>query len=129
MLKIYFQADSRYKVDRKFVKTYLAKAWSEKSLPEGVLSLAIVGARKARQLAKEYLHDNQEHPILTFPYLKKVGRFPEENEDLVGEIVICYPQASLYAADQDREINTVLSQFIDHALAIMSSEFAKIPKP
>jgi len=125
MLKIYFQADSRYKIDRVFVKNYLLKAWKARNLPEGTLGISFVGARKGRALAREYLKDDTEHPVLTFPYVAKTRRFPQETEDLVGEIVVCYPQVSLYAAEQDKEINLVISHFIDHALTIMSSEYQK----
>ena len=125
MLKIYFTADSRYKVDRRFVKNYLQTSWTDRGLPEGIVSIAFVGARKGRELAREHLKEDTEHPVLTFPYVAKLGRFPKENEDLVGEIVICYPQVSIYAAEQDKEVNTVIKQFIDHAITVMSSEMRK----
>lgn len=122
MLKIYFTADSRYKLDKRFVKAYLREHWQDKGLPDGALSIAFVGIRKARQLAKEFLHDKVEHPVLTFPYLSHVRAFPNETDNLQGEIVICYPQVSLYAADKNQEINKVVSHFIDHALTIMAME-------
>jgi len=125
MLKIYFTADSRYKLDKNFIKRYLAKEWQKRELPEGALSIAFVGARKARELARKYLHDDTEHPILTFSYLTHVRRFPKETENLQGEIVICYPQVSLYAADKNQEINMVISHFIDHSLTIMAAERQK----
>ncbi len=125
MLKIYFTADSRYKIDKKFVKKYLASCWQARDLPSGALSIAFVGSRKARALAKQYLNDDIEHPILTFPYLTHVRAFPQETEALQGEIVICYPQVSLYAADKNQEINKVISHFIDHSLTIMVSQRQK----
>lgn len=125
MLKIYFTADSRYKLDKRFVKTYLKKQWQERDLPDGALSIAFVGSRKGRELAKTYLHEQVEHPVLTFPYLSHVRKFPNETEHLQGEIVICYPQVSLYAADKNQEINKVVSHFIDHALSIMVMERRK----
>lgn len=125
MLKIYFTADSRYQLDKYFIKSYLAEQWLGRGLPEGVLSIAFVGVRKARRLAKDYLNEETEHPVLTFPYLARVRNFPHETENLLGEIVICYPQVSLFAADKNQEINKVVSHFIDHALTIMSMEHKK----
>jgi rRNA maturation RNase YbeY len=125
MVKIYFTADSRYKIDRSFVKKYLSSSWCGRELPEGVLSIAFVGSRKARDLAKRYLKDDVEHPVLTFPYLSCLRRFPQESENLLGEIIICYPQVSLYAAEKNQEINTVISHFIDHALTVMATKQKK----
>lgn len=122
MPKIYFTADSRYGVDRKHVKAYLNKNWIERGLPEGTLNISFVGSRKAKQLAAQYLHDHEEHPVLTFPYLSRVRQFPHESSALLGEIVISYPQVSLYAAQQDQEINKVIAHFIDHALSVMVNE-------
>jgi rRNA maturation RNase YbeY len=126
MLKIYFTSDSRYKIDRIFVKKYLSKRWQDKNLPDGTLSISFVGARKARELSKKYLKDDIDHPVLTFPYLTTKKIFPPESENLLGEIVVCYAQVRLYAAEKDQEINTVISHFIDHALTIMTTEKNKI---
>jgi len=125
MLKIYFTADSRYQLDKVFIKKYLEKQWQARDLPDGALSIAFVGSRKAKVLAKKYLNDNIEHPILTFPYLSHVRSFPNEKENLQGEIVICFPQVSLYAADKNQETNKVISHFIDHALTILVMERQK----
>lgn len=127
MLKVYFTADSRYGVDRKFVKDYLRRTWAEKELMAGVLSVAFVGSRKARKLANEYLHENQEHPVLTFPLRVSEKHFGNEvGENLLGEIVVCYPQVSLYAAEQDKEINKVIAQFLDHAVSVLANELRRI---
>jgi ssRNA-specific RNase YbeY (16S rRNA maturation enzyme) len=130
MLKIYFSSDARYGVDRKFVKSYLQKIWQEKELNSGVLSVVFVGSRKAKKLAKLYLKDDHEHPVITFPLLTKERQFNTEvtEDKLLGEIIVCYPQVTLYAADQDKEINRVIGQFLDHAVTILGNELRKIEK-
>jgi rRNA maturation RNase YbeY len=125
MLNIYFSSDSRYKVDRKFVVEYLQKIWKHKELPSGILSVIFVGSRKARELAKKYINDDHEHPVLTFPLVTHERHFDDHLEGtLLGEIVICYPQVTLFAAEHDKEINKVIAQFLDHAVSILSQEFA-----
>ena len=127
MLTIYCTSDSRYHVDRKLVRRYLTEVWSNRELPSGVLSVAFVGSRKARVLAKEYLKEDQEHPVLTFPFITHEQSFPENGSEspLLGEIVVCYPQVTLYAAEQDKEINKVIMQFLDHAVSVLAQEFIK----
>lgn len=125
MFEVFIKTDSRYKIERRFVKAYLTSVWKEKNLPNGTLSVAFVGARKAKQMASKYLHDQEAHPVLTFPY-NKTGAdvFPgEDNEKLLGEIVICYPQVTLYATDNNREINKVIVQFLDHAVSILKGSY------
>lgn len=122
MLSIDIHSDSRYKVKRNEVREYVSVQWKERELPEGKLDIAFVGSRKARALSKQYLKDDAPHPVLTFPY---ASRFPHET-NVVGEIIICFPQVVLYAADQDKEIDKVVRQFLDHAITIFSNEFRKI---
>ena len=127
MLKIYYTADSRYKVDRRFVLSYIQKSWLEREMPSGVLSVAFVGSRKGRQLAKEYLKDDIEHPVITFPLVTREGHFEVQNDEtLLGEIVICYPQVALYAADKNREINKIIEQFLDHAISVLKQNLGSI---
>lgn len=127
MLNIYCTSDSRYHVDRKLVRHYLLEQWKNRELPDGVLSVVFVGSRKARALAKEFLHDDQEHPVLTFPFVAHEQSFPDPASEgtLLGEIVVCYPQVTLYATEQDKEINKVITQFLDHAVTILANEFIK----
>jgi len=127
MLKIYYSADSRYKVDRRFVLAYIQQSWVEREMPSGVLSVAFVGSRKAKKLAVEYLHDNIEHPVITFPLVTKEQHFEiATGENLLGEIVICYPQVALYAADKNREINKIIEQFLDHAISVLKQNLGEV---
>jgi rRNA maturation RNase YbeY len=109
------------------VRRYVSDLWTNRELPSGVLSIVFVGSRKARALAKEYLKEDQEHPVLTFPYIAHEQTFPQSDNEgvLLGEIVVCYPQVTLYAAEQDKEINKVIMQFLDHAINILAQEFVK----
>lgn len=122
MVSIDIQSDSRYKVDRTRVREYVSEQWSERQLPEGKLDISFVGSRKARALSKQYLKDDAPHPVLSFPY---TSRFPHKT-DVVGEIIICFPQVVLYAADQDKEVDKVIRQFLDHAITIFTNEFRTI---
>lgn len=119
MLRIDVSADPRYKIDRRFIRTFLKEGWEKRSLPAGTVSVAFVGSRKARELAKKYLHDDTAHPVITVPHGKGTP-FPG-SDNMVGEIVICFSQVVIFAAEQDKEINTVISQFLDHAMTVLSN--------
>ncbi len=119
MLRIDVSADPRYKIDRRFIRKFLKDGWEKRSLPTGTVSVAFVGSRKARELAKKYLHDDQPHPVITVPHGTKGATFPGV-DNTVGEIIICFSQVVIFAAEQDKEINTVISQFLDHAMTVLS---------
>ena len=77
--------------------------------------------------AKTYLKEDSAHPVLTFPYLVQNKKFPQdEKENLIGEIIICYPQVSLHAANQDKEINKIIAQFLNHAVTVLANELRKV---
>lgn len=126
-VKIYFTSGARYQVSRRFVKDYVARLWKEKDLPPGTLSVVFVGSRKGRELARDYIKDDHAHPVLTFPLITRERHFEEKQKEmLLGEIVICYPQVTLYAAEQDKEINKVIAQFLDHAVGVLGMELKKV---
>ncbi|PJE63869.1 hypothetical protein COU89_00950 [Candidatus Roizmanbacteria bacterium CG10_big_fil_rev_8_21_14_0_10_45_7] len=120
MLHIDVSADPRYKIDRRFIRSFLKDGWEKRLLPSGKVSVAFVGSRKARELAKKYLHDDTAHPVITVPHGTKGALFPG-GDDVIGEIVICFSQVVIFAAEQDKEINTVISQFLDHAMTVLSN--------
>ena len=52
-------------------------------------------------------------PVLSFTYTND----PESNdENIVGEVVICYPQAVLLAAERDKRVEPMIQQLIEHGI-------------
>lgn len=66
-----------------------------------------------KQIAKTYKQENVALPVLAFPY--KQGE-QADGERIIGEVVICYPQAILLAAERTKTVDTMMKQLIEHGI-------------
>lgn len=99
---------SKYKIDKKSLVEKIHDILLEKEVnPSQHLNIAFVGRRKMRHLAASYKKEDVALPVLSFLY----------NENAVwGEIVICYPQAVLLAAEKNKRVDDMLVKLIKHAI-------------
>lgn len=111
MINIY--SSSRYKINKsgikKYTQTLLEKYEGQRP---GTLNIAFVGKRKMKEVANEYKDENVALPILSFSYLHE----RKNGDDLIGELIICYPQAVLLAAERDKKVDDMMYQLIEHGL-------------
>ncbi len=120
MVKVF--SDPRYKINKKSVKKNSSQLLEKKGIsPDYLLNIAFVGARKMKFCAREYKKENVALPILSFSYVnqkREQGNEPPtpEEEKLLGEIVICYPQALLLAAERNKSVDTMLLSLIEHGI-------------
>lgn len=76
------------------------------------INLVFVGKNKMREVAKTYKNEDVALPVLSFSYRETVA-----NEDpIFGEIIICYPQAVLLAAERNRKVEETLLSLIKHGM-------------
>ena len=106
---------SRYRID----KSELTKKTTDilKKLRislENNLNIIFVGKRKMREIAVRYKNEDVALPVLSFSYRDLETNFSGENT--FGEIVICYPQAVLLAAQKDKTVEQILLWLIEHGL-------------
>lgn len=109
---IYIVSSSRYKFDRKRIKKLAQlKLMQHGYLPETVLTIALVGRTKMRLLSKTYKKEDIALPVLSFP-------FRELNEDdfLLGEVIVCYPQAILLAAQREKKVDDIIISLVEHGI-------------
>jgi ssRNA-specific RNase YbeY (16S rRNA maturation enzyme) len=138
MINIY--SLSRFKIDKKFVvkvaQEYLATRGVEH--PQS-LNIVFVGKRKMIYIATVYKKEPEALPVLTFDYCANKRMMPvklknfeseighadkisqnelatAEDEDLLGEIFVCYPQAVLLAAERNKKVNEILRWLVEHAI-------------
>ena len=106
-------SSSRYRLSRKKLKTKageLLQAMGE--TPDKVINIVFIGKNKMRQLASTYKNENVALPVLSFAYKDE----KLDDESLIGELFICYPQAVLLAAERNRRVEETILSLIKHGL-------------
>ena len=103
----------RYKINRKFIKAQSKEILNGFGVsPVMTLNLVFVGKNKMRELASSYKHEDVALPVLSFPYK---GELVDE-ESLLGEVIICYPQAVLLAAERNKKVEETILSLIKHGI-------------
>ena len=111
-------ADGRYKFDRGRIRKAAAELLVEHGLKGKVgLSVAVVGDRKMSELRKRYLKEEGTTDVLSFTQDTDM-----EEEFLLGDVVVSYPQAKRQALEfyktLDEEIEFLVCHGILHLLGI-----------
>lgn len=110
---INFKSSSRYKFDRRKIRSYLQETLASKQVPVGVsLNIVFVGARKMKSIANTYKNENIALPVLSFSYLHD----KENDERLMGEIFMCYPQVVLLAAERGKKVDDMIFRLAEHGI-------------
>lgn len=112
----------RYKLDKKSISSKTADILERHSISsEKVLSIAFIGKRKMKFIANMYKHENVALPVLSFAYkTDKSNESYESNlshdDATFGEVVICYPQAVLLAAEKNKTVEHTIVALIEHGI-------------
>lgn len=107
-------SSSRYRINRTRIK---GKAESfllthELDSVKTNVTIAFVGKQKMRQVSKDYKNEDVALPVLSFTYNEP----QEDGKTFLGEILICYPQAILLAAERNKKADDMLDALIEHGL-------------
>lgn len=106
-------SSSRYKIDRKKIRGIVSKYLLEKGFTEDyTLNLIFVGKIKMRNIAKQYKKEDVALPVLSFPYHNQTI----DQQKIIGEVFICYPQAVLLAAERNKKVEQMLAELIIHGV-------------
>lgn len=112
MINIY--CSSRYKLNKKRLIKYAQGVLESYNVGSAsVLNIAFVGKRKMKQVAQTYKNENVALPVLSFSYIKDPI---VKTQHVIGEIVICYPQAVLLAAERQKNVDTMMETLIKHGV-------------
>jgi len=104
---------SRYCINRSILKSKTQDLLSKADVsPERILNLVFVGKTKMKSLALLYKRENIALPVLTFSYKND----DLDGEKLLGEVIICYPQGVLLAAERNRKVDETLLSLIKHGI-------------
>jgi len=106
-------SSSRYKLDRSRIRKLTSDILLAKGISESIIvNLIFVGRNKMRKLAETYQKETEALPVLSFAYDEK----NKDGEVLLGEIVVCYPQAVLLAAERNRKVEETIITLIKHGI-------------
>jgi probable rRNA maturation factor len=119
MIKIYVSKQSNYPVSTPKLKRKLKELLEKKGIvSDAQVSIAIVGEKKMKELAKKYLKekDDNVHNVLSFPATEVKEKFiyPPDNIVRLGEIVVCYPMALNEAKRQGKLIDEKVIELVEH---------------
>ena len=104
---------TRYKVNTNNLKKHAQDFLTSKTNSDAyVLNVVFVGKRKMKELALKYKNEDVALPVLTFSYWEEQIK----PENVIGEIVICYPQAILLAAEREKTVENMMKQLITHGI-------------
>ncbi len=104
-------SSSRYLINRPLIKNVVTDFLKNKNLQNNTINIVFIGRIKMKQLANKYKNENVALPILTFKYQEK-----NQEDNLLGEIIICYPQLVLLAAEKNKSIDYILTKLLIHGL-------------
>lgn len=120
-------SSSRYKIDRASIQKQVEQILSNYPItPQSVLNIVFVGKKKMNEYSKKYKGEDVVLPVLSFSYLGQT-KTPEVNivhkktsgvgtEQVIGEVIICYPQAVLLAAERDKKVDYIISYLVEHGV-------------
>ena len=117
-LNVLIFVESRYKVNRKRIKTALSNLLSEQNIESPVeVSVAIVGDRKMRQLSKQYKGEDKTRNVLSFS-LSEGQRIESPSDKLrLGDIVISYPVVITEASRDEMLVDDKIDELVVHGMS------------
>lgn len=103
---------SRFRINRPSIQKSGEVVLKQKGRKEtDVVHIVFVGVRKMREIAYKYKKEKKAYPVLSFSYAND-----KTQKDLIGEIIICYSQAVLLAAEREKPVDRVIIQLVEHGI-------------
>lgn len=105
-------SSSRYKINRKLVRKKTTDFLLSKGVNENnTINLVFVGRNKMKDISNKYKNEDVALPVLSFLYNEREGE-----KNFLGEIIICYPQAILLAADRNKAVDEIMMSLVEHGI-------------
>ena len=115
--KVLIYVESRYKVDRKRIKSAIQFVLEEQNIQTPLeVSVAIIGDRKMRALNKQYRDKDYTTNILSFPLNEgEQTKLPTGIMQL-GDIIISYPMVIKESAEQELLVDDRVEELVRHGM-------------
>ncbi len=95
------------KIDGKWASKVIKAVLRQVGVRDAEISIAIVGDQKMKRLNRKWRGKNRSTDVLSFTYQKK---------PLMGEIIICYPQAVRQAKERKHSARDEIKILLIHGL-------------
>ena len=116
-LNVLIFVESRYKVNRKRIKTALANLLNQEGVNSPVeVSVAIVGDRKMRELSKKYKGEDKTRNVLSFSLTEGEKVEVPTGVLRLGDIVISFPVVITEAARDEVLVDDKIDELVTHGL-------------
>src|SRR5258708_4282210 len=114
---ILFFVESRYKVDRKRVRTTIIAVLQKNDVKGPIeVSIAIIGDRKMRDISSKYKGDNKTRNILSFPLSEGPSSMLPTDKLRLGDIIISYPVVIRESASMDKMVDDRMEELVEHGI-------------
>lgn len=116
-VKVPIFVESRYKVNRKRIRTALANLLNEQGVNSPVeVSVAIVGDRKMRKLSRKYKGEDKTRNILSFSLSEGESHATPSDVLRLGDIVISYPVVITEASRDEVLVDDKIDELVVHGM-------------
>ncbi|MBI1863633.1 rRNA maturation RNase YbeY [Candidatus Woesebacteria bacterium] len=80
------------------------------------VSVALLGSNRMVEIGRAYYGDSKEHPIFTFLENETNEHFiePPDNVNRLGEIIISYPKAIEESKKENKLVEEVICDLVEH---------------
>ena len=115
--------DSRYPVDRKYVRTeviLLLKEFGFSETDKVLVEITVVGNRKIKELNRKFRQLDEKTDVLSFP-LEDRNPGPDGMIRL-GDIAVSYPEAMTMAIRTNKIVDKVIAELVCHGVRHLLGE-------
>jgi probable rRNA maturation factor len=117
MVNILIYVESRYKVNRKRIKSAIVSVLEEQNIQSDLeISIAIVGDRKMRKLNKQYRDKDKTTNILSFPLAEGEQAPLPPGVTRLGDIIISYPEVIRESSEQEMLVDDRVEELVQHGM-------------
>src|SRR3989344_7193712 len=117
-LNVLIFVESRYKVNRKRIKSALSNLLSQQGVNSPVeVSVAIVGDRKMRVLSKKYKGEDKTRNVLSFSLTEGEAVETPKGVLPLGDIVISYPVVISEAVRDEVLVDDKIDELVVHGMS------------
>lgn len=108
--QVWVKKDPRWYISNGTIRSIVHDILRTKGLKKAELSVVLVGRRKALMLNKQYRKQEYVPQVLAFPVAKNIPG------TILGDVIICLPLLRLEAIRENREIDTILAEWLTHGI-------------